>query len=317
MKADISIPGVRRGTDGEARVQSLVRAFAILETVARHGDGIGLSDLARKVGLHSSTVFNLVRTMTDLHYLDQSMEDRRYRIGRSLLSLTANAVDDVLLVNKARAVIEELSRASGETGTFAIWTGEQVVSMARSSGGGSFELSDRVGGVRPAHATATGKVLLAALPDDRMEAIVRSARLERFTARTMVDARRVLAEVRRVREAGIAVDRAEYRDDVCCIAMPVRDFSGKVVGAMGLSGPVWRMAAEVRKRKAVLLERAARRLSQELGHGGLSDDFSPALGRLSGSTGPAAATARPAARASVRKRGSGAPRTRRASPSSA
>lgn len=266
--------------DAPSRVQSLVRAFAILETVARSRDGIGVSELARTLGLHVSTVFNLVRTMTSLRYLDQSPDDRRYRVGRSLLSLGAHAVDDVLLVNKARAVMEDLSRASGESGTFAVWTGGEVIAMARSSGGGSFELSDRVGGVRPAHATATGKVLLAALSPERVEAYARATELVRLTSRTIIDRRRLIAEVNRVREAGMAVDQGEYRDDVCCIAMPVRDFSGRVVGAMGLSGPAWRMTKEARAKKTVLLDKAVKKLSHELGHGGLSDRFSPALERL-------------------------------------
>jgi DNA-binding IclR family transcriptional regulator len=272
--------GAKEPDDAPSRVQSLVRAFAILETVARSRDGIGLSELARALGLHVSTVFNLARTMTSLRYLDQSSEDRRYRVGRSLLSLGAGAVDDVLLINKARTVMEELSRASGESGTFAVWTGDDVVAMARSSGGGSFELSDRVGGVRPAHATATGKVLLAALPPERVEAYVRATGLVRLTARTIVDPRRLMAEVRRVRESDMAVDQGEYRDDVCCIAMPVRDFSGRVVGAMGLSGPAWRMTEETRAKKAILLGKAVKKLSHELGHGGLSDAFSPAFERL-------------------------------------
>jgi IclR family KDG regulon transcriptional repressor len=277
-------PARRAATEPSSRVQSLVRAFAILETVARSREGIGLSDLARAIGLHSSTVFNLARTMTDLRYLDQSPDDRRYRIGRAMLSLGASAVDDLLLVNKARAVIEDLSRVSGESGTFAVWTGDQVVAMARSSGGGSFQLSDRVGGARPAHATATGKVLLAALPPEQLETYVGKEKLERFTPRTIVDPRRLIAEVKRVREAGMAMDQAEYRDDVCCLAMPVRDFSGKVVGAMGLSGPIWRMTKEARAKKAILLGKAARQLSQELGHGGLSDTFSPAMDRLVGTS---------------------------------
>ena len=266
--------------DASSRVQSLVRAFAILETVARSRDGIGLSDLARRLDLHVSTVFNLARTMASLHYLQQSPDDRRYRIGRSLLSLGANAVDDVLLVNKARTVMEELSRVSGESGTFAVWTGGDVVAMARSSGGGSFELSDRVGGVRPAHATATGKVLLAELPDERVAAYARATGLVRLTARTIVDLRRLMGELNRVRQTGVALDHGEYREDVCCIAMPVRDFSGRVVGAMGLSGPIWRMTEEVRRKKAVLLEKAVRKLSHDLGHGGFAEEASPALHRL-------------------------------------
>ena len=298
-------------------VQSIVRAFAILELVARAPDGISLSELSRAVRLHSSTTFNLVRTMFNLGYLYQSGEDKRYRIGRPLFSLAANAIDDLLLVDTAKAVMEDLSHASGETGTFAVWSGGQVVAMARSSGAGAFQLSDRVGGVRPAHATATGKVLLAALPPEQLDAYLAGATLTRFTATTIVDARRLRAEVQRAKADGFAIDHAEFHDDVCCIAMPVRDFSGKTVGAIGLSAPLWRMGDDIRPAKAAMLREAAHALSAKLGHGGLSAAYSPAMSRLELAAAPARAaqartapaTTRPAAPSPAKKPTPRAPRT--------
>lgn len=284
--------------DDAGGVQSIVRAFAILELVARAPNGISLSELSRAVRLHSSTTFNLVRTMSRLGYLHQSGDDKRYRIGRPLFSLAANAIDDLLLVDMAKAVMEDMSRASGETGTFAVWSGGQVVAMARSSGAGAFQLADRVGGVRPAHATATGKVLLAALPPEQFEDYVAGATLARFTATTIVDARRLRAEVRKAKSAGMAIDHAEFHDDVCCIAVPVKDFSGKTVGALGLSAPLWRMGDDILPARAAMLRDAAQRLSAELGHGGLSATYSPAMARLEvASPPPKPARNSPASRA--------------------
>lgn len=283
------------GKNDVGGVQSIVRAFAILELVARAPDGISLSELSRAVRLHSSTTFNLVRTMFNLGYLHQSDDNKRYRIGRPLFSLAANAIDDLLLVDTAKAVMEELSRVSGETGTFAVWSSGQVVAMARSSGAGAFQLSDRVGGVRPSHATATGKVLLAALPPEQFDAYLAGATLTRFTATTIVEARRLRVEVRKVKEEGIAIDHAEFHDDVCCIAMPVHDFSGKTVGAIGLSAPLWRMRDDERPAKAALLREAAHRLSEKLGYGGLSATYSPAMEHLEVIAVPKKASRTPAA----------------------
>ena len=162
--------------------------------------------------------------------------------------------------------------------------------------------------MRPPHATATGKVLLASLTEKRRRAYIAGMDLQRFTPRTVVDARRLLAELKRVGAAGMALDDGEYREDVCCVAMPVRDFSGRVVGAMGLSGPLWRMTPEVRARKLPLLGASARRLSQELGYGGLSDTFSPAVDRLAdagrSNAAPSSARARRDQDAGTHSRGS-------------
>ena len=250
----------------EGGVQSIARAFALLECVAQAREGIGLSDLGRQLGLHSSTTFNLARTMVGLGYLDQSAADKRYRIGRGLLCLAANAIDDQLLLEKAKATMEALSRATGEASTFAVWSGQQVIPLARTNGTGAFQLSDRVGSVRPAHATATGHVLLAALPEDRFEAWLANARLDKLTATTISSVAALRKEIDRVRSTGMALDHGQFHEDVSCIAVPVLDFSGKTVGALGVSGPLGRMTTRARAKYGVLLSDAAQALSHELGY---------------------------------------------------
>lgn len=141
-------------------VQSLGRAFAILEAVARHRDGIGLADLSRLVGLHNSTTFHLAKTMVALGYLRQERDTKRYRVGRPLFALAASALDEIEMVNLATPVLEELSRETGESSHFAVRMGDAVVVIARTGGPGAFQLADRVGVVRPAHCTALGKVIL-------------------------------------------------------------------------------------------------------------------------------------------------------------
>jgi len=263
-------PERARGKADGGGVQSLARAFALLECVARAPHGVGLSDLGRQLGLHSSTTFNLARTMVDLGYLAQSAGDKRYRIGRSLLCLAANAIDDQLLVDRAKSAMEALSRATGEASTFAVWSGQNVIALARTNGTGAFQLADRVGSVRPPHATATGHILLASLPVDRFEAYLANADLAAFTPTTITDRDELRSEVARVRQTGHALDNGQFHEDVCCIAVPVLDFSGHTVGSMGVSGPIGRMTARARARHAMLLADAARALSRELGHGGLA-----------------------------------------------
>src|SRR4030088_2521390 len=93
-----------------AGIQSLGRAFAILEEVARNRDGISLAELSKRVGLHTSTTFHLVRTMVSLGYIRQIKDGKRYRIGRPLFALAASALDEIELVSLATPVLEDLSR---------------------------------------------------------------------------------------------------------------------------------------------------------------------------------------------------------------
>ncbi len=106
----------RSDTDDRQRVgiQSLGRAFGILEEIARHRDGIGLADLSRLVGLHNSTTFHLAKTMVALGYVRQEKGSKRYRIGRPLFALAASALDEIEMVNVATPVLEDLARQTGE-----------------------------------------------------------------------------------------------------------------------------------------------------------------------------------------------------------
>lgn len=248
-----------------AGIQSLGRAFAILEEIARHREGIGLADLSRLVGLHNSTAFHLVKTLVSLGYVRQDRDNKRYRVGRPLFALAASCLDEVEMVNVATPILEDLARESGESAHFAVRMADAVVVIARTSGPGAFQLTDRVGVVRPAHCTALGKMILAALPEDEFERFLARAELKPFTERSITEAPALRREIEAVRRSAMAFDDGEFNAEVRCVAVAVRDFSGKAIGTLGISGPVWRLSIQALQSRARILQGAADRLSSELG----------------------------------------------------
>ncbi|HEY6025231.1 MAG TPA: IclR family transcriptional regulator [Pseudolabrys sp.] len=261
------LPDIDDDVEDRARggVQSIGRAFAILEEVARNRDGIGLADLSKRVGLHNSTTFHLVKTMVSLGYIRQLKETKRYRIGRPLFALAASALDEMEMVSMATPVLDDLSRATGESSHFAARMSDAVVVMARTPGPGAFQLTDRVGVVRPAYCTALGKVILAALRPDQLDRYIERVDLKSLTAKTITNPQRLRRELQEIRRAGIAFDDGEFDHEMRCAAMPVHDFSGQVVGAIGISGPVWRLSIQALQNKARDLNEAATRLSEAFG----------------------------------------------------
>lgn len=249
-------------------VQSLGRAFSILEEVARHREGIGLAELSKLVGLHNSTTFHLAKTMVSLGYMRQERDSKRYRVGRPLFALAASALDEIEMVNLATPVLEDLSRETGESGHFAVRMGDSVVVIARTSGPGAFQLTDRVGVVRPAHCTALGKIILASLRPDQLKRFLERVELKPSTSKSITEPAVLLREIAEVRRSAIAIDDGEFNAEVRCIAVPVYNFTGDVIGALGISGPIWRMSDPVLKGRAKLVQAAAQRLSAEFGASG-------------------------------------------------
>lgn len=246
-------------------VQSIERAFAIAEEVARNREGIGLAELSKRVGLHNSTTFHLVKTMVQLGYVSQLADSRKYRIGRRMFTLAAGAMDEIELVSVATPILEKLTGATGEYSHFAIRSGEQIVVVAKTAGTGIFQMVDRTGAVRPAHATALGKVLLAALSPSQLERYLASCELHKFTAKTISEKDALLREIEEVRRKGLAFDDGEFDPEARCVAVPVRDFTGRVAGAIGMSGPMWRLSLQALQEKSKYVREAAVELSAELG----------------------------------------------------
>jgi len=204
------VPSSEPNIDDEAEerqrggVQSLGRAFSILEEVARHREGIGLADLSKLVGLHNSTTFHLAKTLVSLGYMRQERDSKRYRVGRPLFALAASALDEIEMVNLATPILEDLSRETGESGHFAVRMGDAVVVIARTSGPGAFQLTDRVGVVRPAHCTALGKIILASLRPDQLKRFLERVELKPSTKKSITEPAallRQIAEIRRDPEA--------------------------------------------------------------------------------------------------------------------
>jgi IclR family transcriptional regulator, KDG regulon repressor len=260
-------PNIDDDAEDRARggVQSLGRAFAILEEVARHREGIGLAELSKLVGLHNSTTFHLAKTMVTLGYMRQERDSKRYRVGRPLFALAASALDEIEMVNLATPVLEDLSRESGESGHFAVRMGDSVVVIARTSGAGAFQLTDRVGVVRPAHCTALGKIILASLRPDQLKRFLERVDLKPSTKKSITEPSALLREITEIRRSAIAFDDGEFNAEVRCVAVPVYNFTGEVIGALGISGPIWRTTDQVLQSRAKLVQTAAKRLSAEFG----------------------------------------------------
>ncbi|MEM5500429.1 IclR family transcriptional regulator [Ahrensia kielensis] len=250
----------------KSNIQSLERASALLDTVAAGGDrGASLTDMSEATGLHSSTVFHLVKTLENLGYLARLGEGKAYFIGPQLFALAANAPQLQTLSLIARPTLDALSADTGEASHLAIRSGAQVMMVAQADAKGMLQISRNMGSTRPIHATAIGKVLLAAsLPAER-DAIIAQMKFERFTPSTICHVEQFISELARVASQGHAEDNAEFDADIRCIAVALPAFAGRLTIALGISGPVWRMDDAAVVANLDTLRRYATDLTTKLG----------------------------------------------------
>jgi IclR family acetate operon transcriptional repressor len=245
-------------------VQSLERAFTLLELMAENGGEVPLSRLAVDSGLPLSTIHRLIRTLVARGYVRQ-LPSRRYVLGPRLIHLGESS--SRTLGSWARPYLTDLVDGTGETANMAMLDGDRVVYVAQVPSRHSMRMFTEVGRRVYLHCTGVGKALLAQLPRDTARELVERAGLPRRTPRTITDVDELLAELDRIAEQGYAVDDGEQETGVRCVAVPVLGGPGQT--ALSVSGPEGRVPVESVPEIAALLQATAAELAAVLREDGV------------------------------------------------
>ena len=240
-------------------VQSLERAFGVLELVAAQRSSMSLSELATATGLAPATLHRLARTLVDLGYLRQE-PSRRYALGPRLFLLAESS--STMLTSFAQPHLGHLVDEIGETANLAMLDGDQVAYVAQAPGRHSMRMFTEVGRRVLPHCTAVGKALLAHSSDEDVRALLARTGLPRHTPHTLTEPDELLAQLGRIRECGYAMDEGEQEVGVRCVAVAVPGSAIRL--AMSVSGPAPRMSDELLVHAVPVLQEAAGRLGAEL-----------------------------------------------------
>ncbi|NLG85176.1 MAG: IclR family transcriptional regulator [Firmicutes bacterium] len=247
-------------------VQSVERSLAILEAMAREGEPMSLKDISAEVELTPSTVHRLLATLMSRGFVRQDPSTGHYFLGLKALEIGTSLLTALEIRSIARPFLWRLVEECGETANLAVLDGLEVVYIDQVETENLIKMRARLGWRGPAHCTAAGKVLLAALSDAELDRLLAGRILKRHTVRTITDPERLREELRRVREEGYALDFGEMEPAIRCAAAPIRNHEGAVAYAVSVSGPSVRINGD-RLRRVILpvVLRAAEAIGKELG----------------------------------------------------
>jgi DNA-binding IclR family transcriptional regulator len=246
-----------------AGTQAVRRAVLLLKTLGRDEGEPTLAELVRAVGLNKTTTFRLLTALEAEGLVERGGSDG-YRLGPELAALGSRALGASDLREAARAELVALARATRETAHLEVRVGAETLILDEAMGGHRVGTTPSVGTRWPAHATSTGKVLLAALELDALSAYL-AVPLAPLTPRTISDPRALERELARVRERGYATGIEELEPGFMAVAVPVRARDGQVVAALGIGGPRVRLDPERLAAIARTLPEHAERISERLG----------------------------------------------------
>ena len=220
-------------------VHSLERGLAVIRCFSGERPRLTLSEVARQAGISRAAVRRSLITLQTLGYVGS--DERQFYLTPRVLTLGYAYLSSLSLADVAQSHLTELANEVHESCSASVLDGFDIVYVARAATKRIMTISLSVGTRLPAHATSMGRVLLAALRDDRLDAYLDTATLVPLTERTIVDRDRLRAEVERTRTRGWCLVDQELEDGVRSIAVPLHDAGGRVVAAVNTSAHATRV----------------------------------------------------------------------------
>ena len=246
-------------------IRSVAHALDVIEQFYGEADELGVTELSKRLKLHKNNIFRLLATLESRGYIEQNKATENYRLGVRSLQLGQAYVTRMGLLRQARPVMETLVKQCKESAYVAVPRRDGMVPLESVEADQPVRLVSIIGETLPLHCTAAGKAQLAFESEDELKGRLTDG-LKKYTAKTITERPTLLQQLRAVQENGYSVDTGEYLEDVRSVAVPIKDYTRRVVGTLAISGPAYRLSAErMQKEVAPLVVKAGNDLSSRLG----------------------------------------------------
>jgi IclR family acetate operon transcriptional repressor len=265
--AQVDDAGPRPAQAGPSRtIQSVDRALDVLEALAESGEELPLREVAARTDLNVSTCHHLLATLVKRGYAGRSRLGRLYFIGNKVLELSNRRFSQFNIVEMAMPELRRLNQEIDEVVYLSAMQGYELVTLAKLDSSHPIQVRAKpTSESTAAHATATGKAILAWLPEVEIAKVIAENGLRRYTDRTITNIEDLMEELRHVRRNGYASDNEEFQPGVVCVGSAVRDHHGAVIAAVSSSVPEMRATGELVEKIRAAVRSCARELSVQLG----------------------------------------------------
>lgn len=266
-RTDVSntVKGLTSSSTGARQIQSVHRALSLLEILASEGNALSLSDLAARADLNSSTCHHLIATLVCRGYLSNLGRSRGYSIGQKLYELLDIAGRENEPEELLKDDLKKLGDQLGHGVQMAMLRETSLMTKLRfSPPQDQMEEPDEIFKMKALHATATGKAILAWLPDSELMRVVSANGLNRYTDNTITSLSGLIDELRLVRHRGYALDNEELKKGVVCIGTALREGSGAVLASISVTLPFDMATEKYRSELSQSIVGAAQEFSNRL-----------------------------------------------------
>lgn len=248
-----------------SQIQSLDRAFSLIEILATKKEPIDLKTITELSGLPKPTVYRMLTSLEIWGYVRQT--PLGYKLGTKFLSLGGIVQDDLEIRKIARPHLKKLNEDTKETIFLGILENDRSLYIDKIDSQHTVRLASKVGTRNYLHSTSLGKCLLSGLNDTEINELINRVGMPALTKNTIIDFDKFLEAINQVRRMDFAIDDMENEEGVRCVAAPIKDYQGNIIAALSISGPAQRITDQAIEQKLVPhLVQTAQNISKALGH---------------------------------------------------
>jgi len=255
------------GKKPDQLIQSIDRAFDILELLVEKGSSMGVTEISERTKLHKSTVYRLLATLRYRGYVKKDNHEK-YKIGFKLFELGSSVINNIDLRSDAKPFLRELMNISEETVHLGVLDDNQVVYIDKVESENTIRMYSKIGRRNHASSTSLGKVILAYSDREVVDKVIREEGLKKLTENTITDEEQFKKHLAKVRSQGYAIDNEEQEYGIRCIAGPIFDHTGEVIAAFSISGPTMRMTKEKVESLKPVIKEYSKKISESFGCNG-------------------------------------------------
>ncbi|MCX7842744.1 MAG: IclR family transcriptional regulator [Clostridia bacterium] len=247
-------------------VQTINRALDIIEILSMERQGLGVTEIGNRTGLHKSTAHRLLNTLAERGYIEREPQNGSYRLGLKFVEVSSIYLNKIELKTEAQPFLRKLVETVGQPAHLAILNGTDAIYIEKIEALSSIRLYSQIGRRIPAYCSALGKALMAGLNESDLNKLADQTDFYPYTQNTILNKADLLKSVDLVRKKGYAVDDEEHDEGVRCIAAPVYDYTGRIIASVSTAGDKKIISKERDDEIGKYVKEAAEGISRRMGY---------------------------------------------------
>lgn len=254
-------------TTGASSNQTAEKVLQVLEVLAHQSQPVKLIDLSRMLGMNTSTLYRFLTALQNTGYVMQQAETGKYALNLKICYLAGKVRESYSIASILHPIVDSASALFNESAHLSQEDNGMIVYMDNVVGASQILTTQHyIGKTAPIHCTGVGKLFLLEYTDQQLDRLIAEKGLPRYTQHTLTTKEALVRELEQVRSSGYAFDNEECEIGVRCVAVPIRDYTGRIVAGLSVSGPTSRLTDDCIQSKIQALLAMAEAASRSLGY---------------------------------------------------